>query len=415
MNVTEQDIQAELIDGWSIVGQSVPAPNNDGGWFDIGVDDCRITFYLNITDIEFNYKEECIEADYTDFLTGNYDLSAISQHYELDEWQRIITMCERIVRLITGDYETGLDDTPEQVEQTLEEKVREILEPLGEITEITISHVRDDEVSLCNKVHQYWITSDKVIYSREDGNVEKTLAEYAESGLYVPEFKAIAALLTEQPEQTLEEAVKRHVAIVGGAKVVSVDEKNSVAYVRYARYKYAITPDLVFLLDQEEYPQATPVKEYHKKAISETWRDGVEGIAAEPSKHFTKPSREELSEKVAQLTGESYGLIPESRVKDTINEGFRSLISIEDGYGGCSASEAESDVKHCRELVASQEAILEDLTRKINQEKSNLKRLNGALEEAENVLEMARTIEQAIAGWRKTLQEFEEHTAPQEA
>lgn len=92
--------------------------------------------------------------------------------------------------------------TGEQVEQTLEEKVREILEPLG----LAVAYVHDDEVSVCNKLHQFWITSTHIRWASE----EKTIEEYHDfDGYYRDEFEHVSKLLTAQPEseQTLEEAV----------------------------------------------------------------------------------------------------------------------------------------------------------------------------------------------------------------
>lgn len=326
MKPTEQDIQAELdqygLDGWSITKQY---DHHENFYFWIEKSDGTGVYLFNINkSIDFGIEDNdlYLSVNYTDFLTGNYDLSAISQHYDPEEWQRIITMCERIVRLITGeqtleekqeslpfnewvhiilqsheveqsddeyektcitedgfariyaselviviqpeeevmhistldppksfthdlcewdemsvlefpapdlDYILWTDHlkralfeiietleadallTPsDQPEQTLEEAVRGILEPLKRYTKITISHIHDDEVSFCSTSHQYWITSDKVIYSRADGNVEKTIAEYVQSGLYVAEFKEIAALLsTRSTKPSYSDLVQR--------------------------------------------------------------------------------------------------------------------------------------------------------------------------------------------------------------
>lgn len=91
-------------------------------------------------------------------------------------------------------------------EQTLEEKVREILEPLG----FTITYVHEDEVSFCNDWHQCWITADRISYNLPNGgNVEKTLSEYVQgNGNYQQQFKSIAALLSESTKPELEQRNK---------------------------------------------------------------------------------------------------------------------------------------------------------------------------------------------------------------
>lgn len=183
MKPTEADIQAELIEGWEIDEYFSPVKNK----LRIRKDTLKIAFYDFTFEIALNDSERSGTLrffSFESFITGNYGLSAISQHYEPEEWQRIITMCERIVRLITG----------EQVEQSLEEKVREILHDVNVKPEITYIH--DDEVSVCNRHHQYWIRADKVTYSNPNGEQrEQTHQAYAVSGLYHKEFKAIAALL----------------------------------------------------------------------------------------------------------------------------------------------------------------------------------------------------------------------------
>lgn len=82
----------------------------------------------------------------------------------------------------------------EQPEQTLEEAVRGILKPCGKLT---VSYIRDDEVSLSSPVHQYWITAESVTYSTGDrGEIHSSVTEYARNGIYKSEFKAIASLLS---------------------------------------------------------------------------------------------------------------------------------------------------------------------------------------------------------------------------
>ena len=172
MKPTEADIQAEMIEGWEILnGFNFGTKQGAGGWVDIRhtKTPLKVTFYENFKKIEFSdgLDDSGATIDAVNFLTGNYDLSSISQHYDPEEWQRIITMCKSIVRLITG----------EQVEQTLEEKVREILEPIG--SRISDLKVSDQRVEFHAGVNRYSITSDTI--TRE--GYEFTLNEYKESRL----------------------------------------------------------------------------------------------------------------------------------------------------------------------------------------------------------------------------------------
>lgn len=91
--------------------------------------------------------------------------------------------------------------TGEQVEQSLEEKVRDIAAASG----LIVAYVHDDEVSISSSSLQYWVTSTHV----RTNSTQLTIKDYCDNdGKYSDEFNAIAALLTAQPEseQTLEEA-----------------------------------------------------------------------------------------------------------------------------------------------------------------------------------------------------------------
>jgi len=86
-----------------------------------------------------------------------------------------------------------------------EEQVREILEP---IDELTISHILDDEVSVHNKHQQYWITSKSVTF----GDTNLTIKEYdRRGGSYCHVFTPIAKLLKPiktdlpDPQQRIKE------------------------------------------------------------------------------------------------------------------------------------------------------------------------------------------------------------------
>jgi len=302
MKPTEQDIQAELIEGWLITDQSASASIEDGGWFDIGKGYCRIAFYRNFTDIEFNYKDECNEANYTDFLTGNYDLSAISQHYEPEEWQRIISMCERIVRIITG-------------EQTLEEKVREILEPLG--TNIDIVSCSHSCVEIKGTTTRFKVFQDRIETTFRGDDETETIAEYQENKLHVCEWRkalpSIAALLTpsDQPEQTLEDAVK--------GWLENVDNDG-----------FEIKPDHVLVhfrgrtdrIECDHISDGNHHLNWHVSTLdhsrySASYVKAIRNIAAELSKRYAKPSYSDLEQRVEELETE---LIQQKRETDLFRE-----------------------------------------------------------------------------------------------
>ena len=92
---------------------------------------------------------------------------------------------------------------------------------------------------------------------------------------------------------------------------------------------------------------------------------------------------------------------------DQLKNSYSNLLTIEDEYEGLTSSEATTDVKHCQELIQDQEREIAQLVRRLNQEKSKLKRMQGDLEESEVCLSMAQSYEAALSGWRDTLQSFE--------
>lgn len=141
MKPTEEQIREKLIEGWEIGDKSRLHDIEKGGWFRIqcGENKLLIGFFKNSGNIEFHRCSNSINERLSDFLSGNYDLSSISQHYSPEEWQRIIDMCKDIVRIITGEQDT-IQTEPEQ---TLEEKVREEVSWFNAIgLEISNEHVR---------------------------------------------------------------------------------------------------------------------------------------------------------------------------------------------------------------------------------------------------------------------------------
>ncbi len=289
---TEADIQAELIEGWEILYEGAGAITN-GGWMCISKCTLEVTVYNGPAQkVKFAKADHEIDIKFPDFLTGNYDLSAISQHYSPEEWQRIISMCERIVRLITGDYPV----------KTLEEKVREILEPLGiRISDLKVS---DQRAEFHAGVIRYSITSDTI--TRE--GYEFTLNEYKESRLN-EDFRQclpkVAALLTpsDQPEQTLEEAVRGHLS---GMKYRSLNvREDRVCFFELTEFDrptlYLIEKDKICFEDEDEW------KEYPPAEFLSKYGDGPEinrvplEIAALLSTRSTKPSYSDLEQRVEEL------------------------------------------------------------------------------------------------------------------
>jgi len=131
MKPTEADIKAELIEGWEIVYCR-------SHWLEIRSSITRISFWKHLGKIGLllkgdSEKHSYAYSPYTDFLTGNYDLSAISKHYESEEWQRIITMCERIVRLITGTEQTLEEDTAKPSYSDLEQRAEDLEKELAKL------------------------------------------------------------------------------------------------------------------------------------------------------------------------------------------------------------------------------------------------------------------------------------------
>ncbi len=92
---------------------------------------------------------------------------------------------------------------------------------------------------------------------------------------------------------------------------------------------------------------------------------------------------------------------------EILQHSYSNLLTIEDEFEGLTASEASTDVKQCNKLLLEQEQQINNLSRKLNQEKSKQERLKGEIEEAEVCLSMAQSYEAAIAGWRDTIQTFE--------
>lgn len=206
MKPTEADIKGLLIEGWEFGGFSSAQifdsgprfPIGPNGWFSILGLGMEIGFFNASSKVVFKFddKEQC-SLSYDAILSGEYSLpSCWNEKY----WKPIITMCESIVRLITG----------EQVEQTLEEKVRELTSWFSP-SELTIGK---NEVNFKTAIAQYKVTN-TLVGERSLGDGASwtyfNVGTYKRAGVGERLWKtleSIAALLTEQPEQTLEEAVR---------------------------------------------------------------------------------------------------------------------------------------------------------------------------------------------------------------
>lgn len=105
--------------------------------------------------------------------------------------------------------------TGEQVEQTLEEKVREILEPAADFSELKVTDHSVEFLDNSNPAIWYFVTATEISYAPKGALSSRntfTVSEYQKTYTGIPEINAalpkVAALLTpsDQPGQTLEEA-----------------------------------------------------------------------------------------------------------------------------------------------------------------------------------------------------------------
>jgi len=359
MKPTEQDIQAELIEGWEISEKSPSFTFEEGGYFTIeNYSKLGITFFPRYgKTIDFAKSEiRRIAIDFPDFLAGNYDLSAISQHYEPEEWQRIISMCERIVRLITGE------------QQTLEEKVREIIESGKGYVKPYVKHAGKDRVEL---VYSSGGSSPNLIVY-PDGVFSwatNKKAPLSDSG-YIPEFvqclESIAALLTpsDQPEQTLEEAVRGWVDRLEYMPAYTVNDDHVV--IKYdPKGTYKIYSDRVLVEDGPGTGDYT-LKEFSDDTFNEDLCEAVRNISAELSKRSTaKPSYEELVERVAELEQELKSCETKYRGRmqelQQVREDYTNCSSVygqkieklqEQLDGAVSEADHEAEMRNNRELLA---------------------------------------------------------------
>lgn len=128
---------------------------------------CRIIDY-EINNNQANFRVVCS----TTWVTNSHN--AYMDRYKNDNVDKAIA---ELITLLTQ-------------QPTLKEQVEEILK--GE-DRLSITHVRDDEVSVQSKFWQYWVTETHVTYAKE----EQTIDQYCDAdGLFSGVFKRISALLT---------------------------------------------------------------------------------------------------------------------------------------------------------------------------------------------------------------------------
>jgi len=420
MKPTEQDIQAELIEGWVITDQSVSASIEDGGWFDIGKGYCRIAFYRNFTDIEFNYKEECYEAGYTDFLTNNYDLSAISQHYEPEEWQRIISMCERIVRLITGEQKTEL------VEASLKDKICAILyshdidQSDDEIEKTCITEDGFARIYAAGFLSIVIQPEDEVMHISTLTSDPKTLShglpvwenmdafDFPNGSIgYVwwldhlkPALFEIAEMLESSGEQTLEEAVRG--MLPDCAELIDAD--SDPIEIRCGEYHLKVSRELIWWRQiageiATEW-QMCSINSF-RELINKDLYDKLPRIAAEISKHqstrSTKPSYSDLEQRVEELEKEVSRLNGKATVLEHQLNASREL-----------ADEMKKQVDGWRDECGNKSDRITELER----ENASLLEKFGPIDQAEQQYAVARkefeTFTEKVGRWAQGIIELNE-------
>lgn len=294
MKPTEQDIQAEL-DRHGL-GFELGNYRSDDGSFYLRHATCEYKIHAKLSERSFEIwtldgMGLLREFDFDDVTSDRIvDVKPPTITVNASHWVSALALCRDLVRLITG----------EQVEQTLEEKVREIASK----AKMDISYIHDDEVSLCNTVHQYWIKADRVTYNTPKGShVDKTITGYYDDfGNYRHEFKAIAALLTEQPEQTLEEAVRGHLSGVNHESLKVSEDKVSF-FERDElnnRTLYLIT-DGKICFEDGDWNELPPEKFLAEFGDEPNINLALLEIAALLSTRSTKPSYSDLEQRVEEL------------------------------------------------------------------------------------------------------------------
>ena len=135
-----------------------------------------------------------IEYEYSDYMSGKCDLSMFKDGFNSLDWNRIQNMLRDLISLITQP-------------STLEEKVREILEPL----DVEPGHIEHCGSHVSVKIGDTFrlIYSDRLETVSAEGAVTKwDVDAMPVSAAWKEAYKNIAALLSPQTETELEERVR---------------------------------------------------------------------------------------------------------------------------------------------------------------------------------------------------------------
>lgn len=292
MNITEEDVRSELLDGWEVcdVNKSIES----GSSFSISKDCFEIRlFRVTFKDIDFRYgMQQVVSIKHADFLSGNYDLTEISEHYSDSEWSAIIGMCRSIVRLIAGE---------KQPEKSLKEQASEMLGTLPGVNGIEVSPT---VITFFAGAAKREIVTTGVI----DHDPFTGACKHTEFDVYDPEYreayKAAAALLTPEstPEKSLEEKVRGWIdderTFVGDKITVEPHQVKIVT----DQYTATITEDCVYEdLDRTVCFVGDLNKGDWNKSVQELFRN----IAAELKTHLPSPTYTELEQRVRELEKDS--------------------------------------------------------------------------------------------------------------
>lgn len=280
MKPTEQDIQAEL-DRHGL-GRATFTRQSDS-----------LTLYFENSTVWFDMFGKFVEVTIGSNTPVRYPFDQFGRklgHKSCPNttgwWGKHVSVLRSIWRLITG----------EQVEQSLEEKVREILEPLG----VNEFDFKPDCVSFQLIASGRKIYRDSYVTINERGEEQSyPLDNVPIASGWRSRVKQVAALLTEQPEQTLEEAVR---GILGSNNSSRVTIPNFVSYTTECvvlRFGSGST-ETVFN-DATVQLNNGPRVEIEKYNVYEEYKSVLLAIAALLATRSTKPSYSDLEQRVEEL------------------------------------------------------------------------------------------------------------------
>lgn len=307
MNITEEDIRSELLEGWEIVDKTALDPTYSAGYVEIGHtgNHTLILFCGGQTKVRFTRICEEANIDYPDFLTGNYDLSSVSKHYSESEWSAIIGMCESIVRLITGE---------KQPEKSLEEQIISVLEKHKKgyakfwLTEnvleirfnssaVILGASAIDRVRIGNNPEQayYRFELKEKLENKINGSARGWWGNHA------PVILEIIELL-ESPESTPEKSLEEKVRVLIESERTFIGDKITVephqVLIQVGDRTITITKDSVHDTTGDETDCITKLTgSSWNKSVQELFRN----IAAELKKHQPSPTYTDLEQRVREL------------------------------------------------------------------------------------------------------------------